>query len=354
MSVTSGTFSFLSPQVATIVEEAFDRIGILPNVITEHNVTTALRSINCILSSWINRELNLWTVKQGMLALTNGQTAYQLSAPTSTILEATLRTSNRALGGTAFSSAGGVASNAFDGNPNTACTQNAPNGYISYNWNTAQFTIAMVGIQSNANLTYTLVAEYSNDNINWFNALTIPSQTYATGALNWFVIPVPTPSSVFRIRETGGATLNIQELYFNVLIYDTIINPISRAEWMSLPQKNQTGRPSSFYLDRQIVPTVYLWPTPNSLFNNLFYTFVETMQDIGNLINIPQIPPRFVEPLIAKLAHSLSVKRPEMGLDRINYLEVLSEKELTLAMAEDRERVPLRIYGDFTQGWTRQ
>jgi len=350
---TSGEYLFLTPQVDTIVREAYNRIGVLGNIIDREQITNALRSLNCILSSWINRGLNLWTVKQGMLALVNGQTAYQLPNPAVAILEATMRQSQRALGGTPFSSNGGVASNAFDGNKNTACTQTAPNGYISYNWNNSQFIIAMVGIQSNVTTTYTLDAEYSNDNIAWTTALNIPAQQYTIGTISWFVIPIPIASSVFRIRETGGATLNVQELYFNTLIYDTIINPISRAEWMALPQKNQTGRPSAFYLDRQIVPTVYLWPTPNALFNNMYYTYIETMQDIGNLTNVPQIPSRFIEPVIAKLAHSLSVKRLDIPLDRVSYLKALSDEEFAMAKAEDRERVPLRIYGDYTQGWTR-
>src|ERR1700692_538819 len=233
---TSGTFNFGSTISEQFIIDAYERCGILPDIITAEQIQSAQRSINLLLSEWINKGLNLWTVKQSMLNLIANQNAYLLPYPTSDVLEATIRTSTRNLGGTPFSSAGGNASKAFDGNPNTACTQTAPNGYISYNWgNGTQYSINMVGIQSNATLTYTLVCEYSNDNINLVQVLAIPAQTYTNGINASFLVPVPTLGQYFRVRETGGATLNIQELYFNPSLQDTIVTRLSRAESIALP-----------------------------------------------------------------------------------------------------------------------
>ncbi len=348
---TSGTYVFSSPQSEQIITDAYERIGIKPDVLTYQQIQTAQRSINFALQSWINRGLNLWTVKQGMIALYNNQTAYNLPPFATDFLEATVRTSVRNLGGTPFSSAGGVASNAFDNNPATACIQTVPNGYISYNWNTAQYAIAMVGVQSNVSTTYTLVCEFSNDNVNWINAITIPAQNYPFGIIEWFIVPVPTLGSLFRVRETGGSTLNIQELYFNTALNDTTITRVSRAEYTAFPNKNITSRPSSFYVDRQINPVVYLYPTPNTLYNNLYFTYIEQMQDIGTMLNNAQVPARFLEALCSNLAHRVGVKE-QIEIPRIQILESLAEKEFNLAAAEDRERVPLRIYGDYMQGWT--
>lgn len=348
---TSGTYNFSSPIVETIVNDAYERIGIIPDVLTSQQIQSAIRSINFTLTSWTNnyKGLKLWTVQQNMLSLNAGQATYNLPPYTIDILEAQLRTSTRNLGGTPFTSAGGNAANAFDGNPNTACTQTAPNGYISYTWTSAQYAIALVGIQSNVTTIYTLALEYSNDGTTWFPGSFPVAQSYPAGTNIWFVIPAPTLGTSFRVRETGGATLNIQEIYFNTMINDTVVTRNSRSEYEAIPNKNQIGRPSSFLVLRTINPTVTLWPAPNNIYNNLFFTTSMQIQDAGQLTSNVQIPSRFIEPLCADVSHRLAVKNEKVNL--IDRLKAYSDAQFTIAAEEDRERVPLRIYGDYMQGW---
>lgn len=348
---TSGTLNFSSTQSEQIIVEAYEKVGILPDLITAQKIVSAQRSLNLILSEWINRGLNLWTVRQSMLNLIANQNSYLLPFGTSDVLEATIRTSTRNLGGTAFSSSG-VASNAFDNNPATACIETAPDGYIGYDFGqNSQYAIAMVGVQSNVAITYNLVLEFSNDNITWFSGLLTGAQTYATGNNVWYVIPVPTLARYFRIRETAGATLNIQELYFNTTLQDTIISRISRSEYISYPQKNQKSRPTSFYVDRQINPTIYIWPTPTNLYNNLFYTRISMMEDIGSMVNMAAIPQRFYQALCCNLALELSLKVSDLPLEKITILKGLADESFNKAAREDSERVPLRIFGDYSGGW---
>jgi len=348
---TSGTYEFGSPQSKDIIEEAYERVGIIPAELDEQKIIAAQRSLNFILQSWGNRGLKLWTVKQAMLALNANQNSYNLPSYTTAVLDATIRTSTRNLGGTAASSAGGTAQNAFDNNPATACTQTAPNGNISYSWGSTQYAIGMVGVQSNATLTYTLNFQYSNDGATWTTVLSAAAQTYTQGINQWFVIPVPTLGTSFRVIETGGATLNIQELYFNTLLQDTTISPLSRAEYVAIPNKSSTGRPSSYYFDRQISPIIYIWPTPTAQYNNLFYTYEKQIQDIGDMTDSAEIPDRFLEPLCGKLAHLLAIKQSQLDPNRVSILKAEAAEELKFADEEDRERVPIRIYGDYSQGW---
>lgn len=348
---TSGTLASLTPKTIKIITDAYERAGVIGPAITDLQVESAIRSMEWIMQAWINKGLNLWTVKQGMLALNAGQSAYLLPEGSIAILEATLRTSNRQLGGTPFSSAGGNAAFAFDNNPNTACVQTAPNGYISYNWGQARFGISLLGIQSNTNTTYTLVGEYSTDNITWYNAITIPAQQYSQGVNTWFVIMVPVNANYFRVRETGGATLNIQELYFNTTVEDILITPLSRYEYTSLVQKQQIGRPTGYYIDRQINPVVYIWPSPTAQYNNMFYTFTQHMEDVGTMQNTIQVPARFMRPFIFALSADLSLKNPQFDLARSQNLDALAERLYVEAATEDRERVPIRIYPTY-MGWT--
>ena len=379
---TSGTYNFGSPQSKDLIEDAYERIGITPSEITQQKILSAQRSLNFIIQQWPNKGNNLWTIRKGMLGLNPNQNAYNLPPNAIDIKTATIRISNRNLGGIAFSSAGGVAANAFDFNPQTSCFQTSPNGYISYNWGAAQWAIQMVGIQASETVNYTLVCEYSLDNVNWTTALSIPSQTYTQGVLTWFVVPVAVPANVFRVRQLasttpltwsliGGppwsaytgvtwatwddVTLSVEELYFNTAIRDTIVTRLSEFEYTALPMKNQIGRPTSFWVDRQVNPIIYLWPAPILPYNNLYFTFWEALQDIGQMINNAEVPARFLEPLTAALAYSLGLKESAKNPNIMQLLPVLksaADESYKTAGDEDRERVPLRIYGDFYQGWT--
>ena len=345
----SGTYNFANTESNALIDEAYRKIGIVPDLIVGEKLVSAQMSANLMLSEWMNRGLNLWTLQTGMISLFPNQNSYQLPSYVSKLQVVLIRTSARQNSGTAFSSAGGVAQNAFDGNPVTSCTQTNPNGYISFNYGINSLVkVQMVGIQSNSNTTYTLICEYSNDSINWTNALSIPAQSFTIGQNIWFVIPDPTPAQYFRVRETGGSTLNIQELYFNNTIQDVPMSEISHYEYWKLPFKNQLGRPTSFYLDRQRSPIIRIWPTPTSEFNNLFYTYERMMQDIGQQINNVEIPQRFYNAFVDNLAVQLAIK---YSPDKISYLSQISEKSFSLAANEDAQHVPIRIFGSYQSGW---
>ncbi len=354
---TSGTYNFSSPYSLELITDAYERAGIKPSVpdpLTYYQMKTAQRSANLILNSWINRGLNLWTVNQQILGLNFNQSTYLLPPNTSDIIgnEACIRTAIRNLGGTPHSTSG-VAGNAFDNNSLTACTQTAPNGNISYNWPNTSYAISMVGILSFTTQTYDLVVETSTDNATWTQVYAALSQSYPQGNTVWLAIPVPTLSPWIRIREIGGATLNIAEIYFDTAQNDTVITRMSRAEYLTYPTKQQLNKPNMFWVNRQINPTVTLYPVPTQQYNMLVYNRVLSMQDIGSLQNAAQIPARFLEAFTAELAFMLGIKNPDLDLNKLDRLEKYSEREFNKAAREDREPVPLRIYPDTMSGWGR-
>jgi len=87
---TSGSRDF-NMDVGEIIEEAFERCGL--EVRTGYDARTARRSLNLMFADWANRGLNLWTVKQGTLTLTEGQAQETLTDDVVDILEVTLRRS---------------------------------------------------------------------------------------------------------------------------------------------------------------------------------------------------------------------------------------------------------------------
>ena len=77
--------------VSEVIEEAFERCGI--EVRTGYDARTARRSLNLMFAEWANRGLNMWTVKQGTVTLTQGQAEETLLSDVVDLLEVTLRRS---------------------------------------------------------------------------------------------------------------------------------------------------------------------------------------------------------------------------------------------------------------------
>lgn len=353
---TSGTYNFVNITIDKLIAQAYRRIGTVPDVVESEKTEAAQISGNLILSDWINRGMNLWTLTPTLISLVPNQNSYLLTTPMNRIIQPNIRTSVRQLGGTAFSSAGGIAANAFDGNYSTACIQTSSNGYISYNYGSGNLiTVQMVGVQSNVTRDYTLSFEYSNDNATWITSTEIPTQSYPIGNNQWFVLQVPVPAQYFRVREMGGATLNIQELYFDNTIQDIPIGELSVTEYWSIPQKNQTSKPSSYYLQRNQQPILYLWPTPGpaSYINNMnmafFYIRERLLQDISGLTDQIDTTQRFYPAFVAGLSFELALI---YAIDRVDRLKAIYDETLKRAMDEDSQTVPLRIWGDFSSGWT--
>jgi len=85
---TSGSRDF-NLDVAEVIEEAYERCGL--EVRTGYDSKTARRSLNLMFADWANRGLNLWTVKQGTQALTQGTATYTFTADYADLLEVVVR-----------------------------------------------------------------------------------------------------------------------------------------------------------------------------------------------------------------------------------------------------------------------
>ena len=122
---------------------------------------------------------------------------------------------------------------------------------------------------------------------------------------------------------------------------DLVIQPISRAEYLALPNKAQAGaRPTQFYFQRTSTPSLYVWPVPQDNSVTLLYYRMKIQQDAGAFTNSLDAPNRWMEAIASGLAAKLAVK---FAPDRLSYLQGLADQAYTRAKAEDRERVPLRI-----------
>ena len=121
---------------------------------------------------------------------------------------------------------------------------------------------------------------------------------------------------------------------------DYEVQRISRGEYTTLPNKTTQGRPSQFWLNKQISPIINLWAVPENSTDQLIYYYMQRIEDADSLVNTTDMPFRFYPCMVAGLAYYISMKRAP---ERIQILKSVYEEEFQRASDEDADRVPLKL-----------
>ena len=102
---------------------------------------------------------------------------------------------------------------------------------------------------------------------------------------------------------------------------------ISRSTYWNYAVKTTSGRPSQYYFERTINPTLYLYPAADTTYTLIYYALVR-MKDAGAYTNNAEIPFRFLPCLTAGLAYYIAMKKAP---DRIQLLKQVYEDEFQRA-----------------------
>ena len=121
---------------------------------------------------------------------------------------------------------------------------------------------------------------------------------------------------------------------------DYAMDRVSRDADLNIPNKSTQGRPSQFFIDRSINPSLKLWPTPENSTDVVILDRLVRMDDAAAQTNTMQMPFRFYPALAAGLAYYISIKRAPQ---RTQLLKAVYEEEMERAMSEDRDWASLQI-----------
>ena len=358
MAQSFPTFQFQNIPVDNVIQEAFDLCGKISDEVSGYEKQSALNSLNYIFAEWANQGVNLFAIESSVISLNQGQNAYTMPGGLVDITEMTCAQFTRLLNGTAASSAGGNASNCFNPLATGGCQQTSPNGNISFNftplppvptppssYTNPPYQIYYVGIQAQNVSTYTLAIEYSNDNINWSLALQTNPTNYVPGVQTWFYMTTPGNGLWWRVRETGGNTLWLNQIYFSVPLNSYYMKRISREVYTSVPNKTTQGGLGSWYLDREKDPVLYLWPTPDLSFPYIIFNYMQEIPDVLKFSDTLYVPKRYMKAVASCLAAEMASK---FYKDQFEMLDAKAQRSYLIASTEDAERADMHIGVDLT------
>ena len=121
---------------------------------------------------------------------------------------------------------------------------------------------------------------------------------------------------------------------------DYTIDRVSRDQYLSIPTKESTGRVTQFFLNRQIIPDLQVWPVPDNATDVLVYNCLTRIDDADTMTNTVDVPFRFYPCLSAGLAYYISLKRAP---ERVQMLKAVYEEEMRRAIDEDRDKASFQI-----------
>lgn len=342
---TSGTVGATVVEVAQMIDEAVRRCGVLPQSLTPENVELVTTNLYMVLSNLSNRGVNLWRVDRPLIPIYPGQTDYTLATGTVDILEAVYRMPQRLEADTVTSAAGGTVANLTDGDVDTATTQLSTNGNYEFDFGADnEQTVAMVGMLPNATATYTLVFEYSADGATWSTAYAPGAVSYTDNRWQWYAIEPAYEARYFRVRESGGATLDFREAYLCAQWSDITMYRMNRDDYFSLPNKRfPAQQPPQFWFDRQLTPKIVLWPAPQSTFYLLYLMTHRHIEDVGAISNTLDIPQRWVMAIICNAAYMILPSLPGADLKRADLLKAQADYSMMNAEDEERDRSPIYL-----------
>jgi hypothetical protein len=287
----SGSKDF-EPNVADYVEEAFERCGL--EFRTGYDGETARRSMNFLFADWANRGLNRWTIDQVSQTVASGISSYPAGTITATVgSSASLTLGETITGGTSA-------------------------------------------------VTASIITKPSATTV----TLTVPSGTFTSGeTITGGTSLASTTISASPNLDDVRSTIDVLSAVVRRSDSDISISRISRDDYLSIPTKSSTGRPIQFYVDRQIIPVVKVWLTPENSTDIIIYDRLVRIDDADSSVNTVEVPFRFYPCLAAGLAYYISMKRAP---DRMQILKAVYEEEFLRAAEEDRDRASFSVVPSYS------
>ena len=338
----SGTVGQTVVTVQQFIDQGARQAGKLAEELTVEQVQSSKQALFFIMSNLINQGINYWAIEKKVYGLTPDKYEYLLPEGGNDVLNALYRTLNRPTG--AYSASSGNAQNAFDNDIYTSDQQLSPNGNIAVIYGTGSPVYAgSIGILPATSGSFHIILEYTLDGTTWQTLEDTGVTTWVSGEWLWYDVDPGQTAAGYRMRETGGGTLNVAEFYVGNNSTEVTMARLNRDDYTNLPNKNFTAnQPYQYWFNRTLPQSkITLWPAPSDPFVQMTIWYSRQVMDVGDLNGELEIPQYAFQAIQLMLAHQMSLILPGVDLARVQYLEAQADKYFTMMENENRDRSPI-------------
>ena len=129
----------------------------------------------------------------------------------------------------------------------------------------------------------------------------------------------------------GSSTIGLVDVYITRDSTDYGMNEISLTDYNVYPNKAEQGRPSQYYLQKDIDPVLYVYPAPENNTDVITYWRLKKIDDItastvSGTEQTFEVPSRFYEAMTAGLAYYMSLKRAGVDPNRTLMLKQMYDE----------------------------
>ena len=322
---TSGTVGSTSLDFAKLTEKVYRRCGVPTGGITPELIDIARENLYLLFQTLSNRGINLWAVDHVLLGLREHKATYDMPTGTIDVLNASYRQPTLVTP--------------------TTTTVVSPTE-IDYDFSAAQ-QVTMIKFSPTIAFTQlSILVGVSDDMINFdFFALGTSAADYVADE-HYFFPMEPAWSKRYWVMApvSVGHTVTGMAFEFAPSFTDLVISRLNRDDYEALPSKRSEGTTSlQYWFNRQIVPTMTLWPVPSVETNCLYLTTHRQIQDVGAMVNTIEVPDRWIDAVTWNLAAMCAVECPVVPADRIPLTQQMAQSSLILADGEERDTAPIYL-----------
>ena len=316
----SGNISTTTFNALKVVDNAFRRCRLPAQAITSEMQEYALQALYLLLSDLANPKTPSWCIQQLILPMYQNQPDVELPAGTVEVLNLNYRTLQTL-------------------QPDAVTD-------LAQSW-TAFFeettTVSTVGVKWAA-AAVPLTFEVSNDGVIWRQVGT-QDVAAAAGEITWVDISAALPYQFFRVTSTQDI------LHYWITLgnmpQEIPLGALNRDTYVAQSNKVFPGRPSNYWFQRDIPrPLLHIWPAPNNLAENQAQLIVwrhRHIMDTENLRQDVEVPQRWLEAIIAKLAARVAAETPAVDLNLVPALEQKAAQAEQRAWDGDNDGSPTYI-----------
>ncbi len=314
---TSGTVGETTITTDKLLDHAYRRCGLAASLQTPETVEASKESLFMLLVHLANRGLNLWCVEKTNIPLVTGKAKYDLPAGTLSVLNV-MHSRPNTLSGSEVS---------------TATSQTLT---LDDEATLTKFSITLASLP-----TAPVLVEYSDDGVTWSTVTTLALVDLALGA-NWFDIDPGVVATDLRASVSSGSlscTLTATDS-----VRDLVLARISRDQYSSQPNKETQGEvPTDYFYEKNLNPSLTLWPVPNSSTSFLSAWLHRQVQDVGSLSQELAIPTRWLESITTQLAFRVALESPGIPPDRLMLLKGLADEAVITAELDETDMAPIMM-----------